>query len=116
MRRAAGAIVAAALLCAGAAPAGAVVGGASVPDGQLRYVANISIGGAAGCTGTLIAPDWVITAGHCGSVTGAVVPTPLGMPGATIDVKLASVHTDGSGAEDHTVKQVIVDSDYIASN
>jgi secreted trypsin-like serine protease len=37
------------------------------------------------------------------------------MPASSIDVKVASVHADGSGAEDHTVKQVIVDSDYIAT-
>ena len=114
MRRAVGGFVAAVVLCA-AAPAGAVVGGTPVPDGQLRSVANISIAGAFGCTGTLIAPDWVMTAGHCGSATGAVVPTPVGMPASSIDVKVASVHADGSGAEDHTVKQVIVDSDYIAT-
>jgi trypsin len=120
MRRAAGVIVAAALLCAGAAPAGAVVGGTPVPDGQLRYVANIAIGGAFGCTGTLIAPDWVMTAGHCGSLTGSltagVVPTPIGLPASSYDVKLGSVHADGSGAEDHKVTQVVVDSDYIVTN
>jgi trypsin len=115
MRRAVGGFVAAVVLCA-AAPAGAVVGGTPVPDGKLRYVANISIAGAFGCTGTLIAREWVITAGHCGSLTGSIVPTPIGMPAATIDVKLASVHTDGSGAEDHAVKQVIVDSDYLVTN
>jgi trypsin len=120
MRRAVGAIVAAVLLCAGAAPAGAVVGGTAVPDGQLRYVANIAIGGMFGCTGTLIAPDWVMTAGHCGSLTGSLtageVPTPLGLPASAYDVKLGSVHADGSGAEDHKVTQVVVDSDYIVTN
>jgi secreted trypsin-like serine protease len=38
------------------------------------------------------------------------------MPAALIDVKLASVHSDGRGAEDHAVKQVVVDSDYIVTN
>jgi len=107
------------VLCA-AAPAGAIVGGTPVPDGQLRYVANISIGGAFGCTGTLIAPDWVMTAGHCGSLTGSItggaIPTPIGLPASAYDVKLSSVHADGSGAEDHAVKQVVVDSDYIVTN
>ena len=116
MRRAAGAIVAAALLCAGAAPAGAVVGGTAVPDGQLRYVANIAIGGAFGCTGTLIAPDWVMTAGHCGSLTAGAVPSPIGLPASSYDVKLGSVHADGTGAEDHSVTQVVVDSDYLVTN
>jgi secreted trypsin-like serine protease len=120
MRRVAGAIVVAVSLCAGAAPAGAVVGGTPVPDGQMRYVANIAIGGSFGCTGTLIAPTWVLTAGHCGSLTGALsgglVPSPLGLPASAYDVKLDSVHADGTGAEDHAVKQVIVDSDYIVTN
>jgi trypsin len=120
MRRLAGGIVAVALLCAGTAPAGAVVGGTPVPDGQLRYVANIAIGGAFGCTGTLIAPDWVMTAGHCGSLTGSLteglVPTPIGLPASAYDVKLSSVHADGTGAEDHAVTQVVVDSDYIVTN
>jgi secreted trypsin-like serine protease len=120
MRRVAGAIAVAAALCAGAAPAGAVVGGTAVADGQLRYVANIAIGGAFGCTGTLIAPTWVLTAGHCGSATGALtggtVPTPVGLPASAYDVKLGSVHADGTGAEDHAVKQVVVDSDYIVTN
>jgi trypsin len=120
MRRVAGAIVAAVVLCAGAAPAGAVVGGTPVPDGQLRYVANIDIGGSFGCSGSLIAPDWVMTAGHCGSLTGAlsdgVLPTPIGLPASAYDVKLDSVHADGTGAEDHAVTQVLVDSDYIVTN
>jgi secreted trypsin-like serine protease len=38
------------------------------------------------------------------------------MPAALIDVKLASVHADGTGAEDHKVTQVIVDSDYLVTN
>jgi secreted trypsin-like serine protease len=119
MRRAVGGFVAAVVLCA-AAPAGAVVGGTPVPDGQLRYDANISIGGSFGCTGTLIASDWVMTAGHCGSLTGSItdgaIPTPIGLPAGAYDVKLSSVHADGSGAEDHAVRQVVVDSDYIVTN
>jgi trypsin len=119
MRRAVGGFVAAVALCA-AGPAGAVVGGTPVPDGQLRYVANISIAGSFGCSGTLIAPDWVMTAGHCGSltaaITGGIVPTPIGLPASAYDVKLSSVHADGTGAEDHAVTQVVVDSDYIVTN
>ena len=107
-------------LCACTAPAGAVVGGTPVPEGQMRFVANIAVGGSFGCTGTLIAPTWVLTAGHCGSMTGSisggVVPSPIGLPPSAYDVKLDSVHADGTGAEDHAVKQVVVDSDYIVIN
>src|SRR4051794_39845936 len=84
-----------------AAPAGAVVGGKPVPPGQMRAVANISIGGSFGCTGSLVAPRWVMTAGHCGSLTGALteglVPTTLAFPASQYSVALDSVYTDGRG-------------------
>jgi MYXO-CTERM domain-containing protein len=41
-----------------------IVGGSPVPEGKWRDVVAV-IGESATCTGTLIAPDIVLTAGHC---------------------------------------------------
>src|SRR4051794_40995548 len=114
MRIVVGALAAAALC---AAPADAVVGGKPVPPGQLKSVANVSIAGAAGCTGTLIAPTWVMTAGHCGSATGALgVPTQVTFPASAYSVVLNSVYQDGRGGETHSVKRIVLAEDYGIQN
>ena len=69
-----------------AAPSSAVVGGHDASPGEYPSVAEITFGPFL-CTGTLITPDWVLTAGHCGSVTGAAVATPASWPTPLINVR-----------------------------
>ena len=120
MRRAASLIAASCALAALPAPAQAIVGGKAARPGTFRYVANVTIGGSFGCSGTLIAPRWVMTAGHCGSITGSasfgLVPTPAAWPAAFYGVTLGTVYASGRGGEQHSVTRVIVDSDYIVTN
>src|SRR5437588_1515550 len=101
-------LTAACALALWSAPARAVVGGKPAKPGSFRYVADVLIGGSFGCSGTLIAPDWVLTAGHCGSISGALsmglAPAPASWPAAFYTVQLGSVYADGLGGEKHKVK------------
>src|SRR5215212_5530859 len=74
-----------AMLGAIAATSSAVVGGNDASPGAYPSVAEVTFGPFL-CTGTLVTPDWVLTAGHCGSVTGAAVASPAGWPPQLIDL------------------------------
>jgi secreted trypsin-like serine protease len=107
------------ILCAFAAPAAAhqatprVVGGHAAGAGQHRYVAKVQLGGQFECTGTLVAPTWVLTAGHCGSLTSELVATPLAFPPSLISVTVDTVKADGTGGQHPTVTDVVVHSSHL---
>jgi trypsin len=105
------AVIAASLVLA--SPSSAVVGGRDAAPGAYPAVAEITFGSSFLCTGTLIAPTWVLTAGHCGSITGAAVASPAAWPPQLIDVRIGSV-TPGAG-ERVPVRRVVVNPNYLAN-
>ena len=106
-------VTAAALLGAAATPSSAVVGGGNASPGEYPSVAEITFGPFL-CTGTLIAPDWVLSAGHCSSITGAAVATPASWPPQLINVRIGGVtQTDG---ESRTVSRVVMHPDYLLTS
>jgi secreted trypsin-like serine protease len=64
--------------------------------------------------GPLISPDWVLSAGQCGSVTGAAVASPVSWPPAAIDVRIGGLHP-GEG-EQVPVKQVYLNPNYMLTS
>ena len=96
------------------ASASAVVGGRDARPGELPAVASVTLGFAFGCTGTLIAPTWVLTAGHCGSLTGATgVSSPISWPTPLIDVRLNSITAHNGDGEALTVKRAVIPPQYL---
>ena len=94
----------------------AVVGGQDAAPGEYPYVAHVTIDKAFGCTGTIVAPTWVVTAGHCSSLTGVALATPIGQPGQLIDVRYNSIKAHEGEGESASVKRVVVNPDYIFLN
>ena len=98
-----------------AAPSMAVVGGSNAAPGEYPSVAEVVIAKGFLCTGTLIAPNYVLTAGHCGSITGgAGVASPAGWPAAAIDVYIGS-NKPGQG-EKVPVSTVTVEPKYLLNS
>jgi secreted trypsin-like serine protease len=104
-------LLACASLAAAAAPSHAVVGGNDAAPGAYPAVAKIAFGPGFQCTGTLIAPTWVLSAGHCSSITGVLVASPASWPAQTIDVRIGG-HRYGEG-ERVPVKRVVMNPDYL---
>ena len=105
--------VACACLAFAASPALAVVGGNDASPGEYPSVAEITFG-AFLCTGTLIDSTHVLSAGHCGSITGAAVSTPAAWPAPLINVRIGGV-TQNDG-ETVPVSRVTVSPDYLLTD
>ncbi len=93
-----------------ASPSSAVVGGSDAAPGEFPSVAEITFG-VFGCTGTLIDPTHVLSAGHCGSATGVAVGSPAAWPTPLIDVRIGS-NKFGEG-EQVPVSEVTISPDYL---
>ena len=107
-------LLALASLSLAAPSASAIVGGTDVPEGERGYVAFISIDGLFNCTGTLVSPTFVVTAGHCSTVTaGTPVNVPIGKAGQEVEVTLGSVRRDDPNGEKPGVSRVIVHPNYV---
>ncbi len=105
-----------AVFLAFASPADAIVGGGPADANEYPYVANVN-NGIGSCTGSLVAPKWVITAGHCVTVLGiGGVPTQATLPGASFSVTLGTNKTNGDGGKVYGVTGVHVAPGYSASN
>jgi len=106
-------VVVGALFALVATPAMAVVGGDDAEPGEYPAVAEITFGPFL-CTGTLVAPNWVLSAGHCGSVTGAAVASPASWPAPLIDVRIGGLHP-GEG-EQVPVSRVVLSPNYLVTS
>jgi secreted trypsin-like serine protease len=106
-------VTAAALLGAAAAPSSAVVGGSDASPGEYPSVAEITFGPFL-CTGTLITPTWVLTAGHCSNITAGTVASPASWPPQLISVRVGGVTQDDG--ERRSVSRVVMHPDYLLTS
>ena len=98
-----------AVMAVSATPSSAVVGGSDAAPGEFTSVAEIYLG-VFGCTGTLIDPTHVLTAGHCGNPTGTVFAAPVAWPTPLIDVYIGSNKT--LEGENIPVSKAVVSPEY----
>ena len=106
-------VLAIAMMAAVASPSSAVVGGSNASPGEYPSVAEITFGPFL-CTGTLVTPTWVLTAGHCSNITAGTVASPASWPPQLINVRIGGV-TQSDG-EQRSVSRVVMHPDYVLTN
>jgi trypsin len=107
-----GSILAAVILALAAPSASAIVGGRNASPGEYPSVAKVSYS-IWSCTGTLIAPNTVLTAGHCSSIDAGVIGTPITWPPQLIDVQIGG--TNAGEGETVPVNKVSAHENYLAT-
>ena len=94
-----------AIASAGVAGDAPVVGGTTAPDGKWPDAVAV-LGSKGSCTGTLVAPDVVITAGHCSEIDPSIVianTTDYTSGGQQVDVASTTAYPDWQHTYDVSV-------------
>ncbi|MBP2477509.1 hypothetical protein JOF53_006381 [Crossiella equi] len=85
-------------------PAQALTGGSPVAQGKYGFTAKIDVGGAAGCSGVLVAPEWLLTASTCFAEPGEGHNIPGGAPRKP---STAIVNRADAGTQDGVLANIV---------